>query len=259
MEEKMIVKSKKTNAIKRTKIIALVLLLIAITSSVLVIKLRKPYKEYYHAYFSSDLWSEENDYYREKYDIAYAKLTTATVFLCISLSGSVVLGIVYLVLNRSCIIVTNKRILGKTSFGDKFSYSLQDVRSARLTEKKIIVINFKQSAQAITLKHIANCDEIINVLNHKKQALYGVQEQLTDKDIIMYQNVDNISKKENAFWNTIYVGVLLAIIIGIVLLFKSCTSSGNDYSDVFSKDPNTWTDEEKDYVNDFADWFDKNN
>lgn len=34
-------------------------------------------------------------------------------------------------------------------------------------------------------------------------------------------------------------------------------SNSNKFDDVFNKDPNTWTDEEEDYVNDFFDWLDK--
>lgn len=65
------------------------------------------------------------------------------------------------------------------------------------------------------------------------------------------------------------VGIISAIIIGIALIALVVTSfneglsktSNNDrptYDDVFGKDPNDWTDEDKEYVDDLFEWIDEN-
>ncbi|MDO4280901.1 MAG: hypothetical protein Q4C56_04665 [Peptococcaceae bacterium] len=49
----------------------------------------------------------------------------------------------------------------------------------------------------------------------------------------------------------IFVLILFMIIGGL----SECTgSSHNKYDGVFEKDPNTWTDDEKRYVDDFFEW-----
>ncbi len=62
--------------------------------------------------------------------------------------------------------------------------------------------------------------------------------------------------------------MLLAIGISVVvivlaagcfgLLFSGGFGSNDNYDDVFEKDPNSWTDEEQDYVNDFFEWMGNN-
>lgn len=66
--------------------------------------------------------------------------------------------------------------------------------------------------------------------------------------------------------NNLLMGCGCFSVIAIIILifgafFASCVVDSNDYdhSDVFEKDPNTWTEDEKDYVNDFFDFVDENN
>jgi hypothetical protein len=78
----------------------------------------------------------------------------------------------------------------------------------------------------------------------------------------------NWAKSDDARKQAIKKGKLYSalsvFIVGAVFLFAMMLSSidlfgssSNQFDDVFNKDPNTWTDEEKDYVNDFFDWLDK--
>lgn len=62
--------------------------------------------------------------------------------------------------------------------------------------------------------------------------------------------------------------MLLTIVISVVvivlavgcfgLLFSGGFGSNDNFDDVFEKDPNSWMDEEKDYVNDFFEWMGNN-
>ena len=49
---------------------------------------------------------------------------------------------------------------------------------------------------------------------------------------------------------------LLLIIFTIFILTLALGACGDDdkYDDVFNKDPNTWTEDEKDYVDGFFEW-----
>ncbi len=49
---------------------------------------------------------------------------------------------------------------------------------------------------------------------------------------------------------------LLLVIFTIFILTFALSACGEDdkYDDVFKKDPNTWTDDEKDYVDGFFEW-----
>ena len=67
---------------------------------------------------------------------------------------------------------------------------------------------------------------------------------------------DNNKQKNSSFPLTFFVCLF------IMLAFASCSNSSNDdneFEDVFNKNPNTWTDKEKDHVNSLFEWMDKNN
>ncbi|HCI59462.1 MAG TPA: hypothetical protein DE313_01445 [Ruminococcus sp.] len=55
------------------------------------------------------------------------------------------------------------------------------------------------------------------------------------------------------------IAIFMAVLFLVFCIF-GCNSSSNSYKnkykDVFNKDPNTWSEDEKDYVNDFFEWHD---
>lgn len=56
------------------------------------------------------------------------------------------------------------------------------------------------------------------------------------------------------------IGIILVAILVVYIIVNIVTSSpSNPYEDIWDKDPNTWSDEEKEYVDDFFDWLDKQN
>ena len=69
--------------------------------------------------------------------------------------------------------------------------------------------------------------------------------------------------KEEKKESRITWGCLGVIIIVIIFIFVACSMSSENkkhqYDDVFNKNPNNWSDDEKDYVNDLFDWMKKNN
>lgn len=66
-----------------------------------------------------------------------------------------------------------------------------------------------------------------------------------------------LSKLLDKIPNSIISNILKLVLCILLLIFAFTRSYGtykNPYDDVFNKDPNKWTDEEKDYVNDFFEW-----
>ena len=52
------------------------------------------------------------------------------------------------------------------------------------------------------------------------------------------------------------VFVLMLVLYAVAMIASDTTSYYDKYDDVFQKDPNTWTEDEKQYVNDFFEWLD---
>lgn len=67
------------------------------------------------------------------------------------------------------------------------------------------------------------------------------------KNLIVSQKV----KIKNVFSITI---IILAIVGVFIIGFLISDGNSNKHDDVWDKDPNTWTDQEEDYVNDFFEW-----
>lgn len=266
MEEKIIMQSEKPNkAMKRNKILALVFLLVTIVLSVVTIKIENTRVVYRDTWYSLSWADEEYDFYADKYDMAYTKLIISIVCLGISLICCISFGIIYFVLNNAKIIITNKRIIGSTSYGDKFNYPLENVKHAKLTGDKIEIYGkFHTTNNApLKLNHITNYYKILHTLNNRKGYRDYAQEQIALEDVRKYENVDNSTKKEDTLIITAGGLVLLTIIISIVALFWSCTSSSSSrYEDnldsgmdkFINGDYDSATDEEKDAVDDFLDW-----
>lgn len=55
-----------------------------------------------------------------------------------------------------------------------------------------------------------------------------------------------------------YITIACVVLMVIGLCFSSCENS-NEFEDVFRKDPNTWTEREKEHVNDFFDYLEEKN
>jgi hypothetical protein len=55
-----------------------------------------------------------------------------------------------------------------------------------------------------------------------------------------------------------YIAIVVGIIIFIILVVTAgVVSSSNKYDNVFNKNPNSWSNDEKEYVNGFFEWQDK--
>ena len=66
--------------------------------------------------------------------------------------------------------------------------------------------------------------------------------------------VDDIKQRMNGL-KIIVVSVVLFLILGLFgLNFTWNNRTENKYDDVWDKNPNNWTDDEKEYVNDFFEW-----
>ena len=72
---------------------------------------------------------------------------------------------------------------------------------------------------------------------------------------------DSISSKSPSIKKDIlsYISLIIVLIFILCLCVNCSGNSDNPYKDVFNKDPNTWTDDEKEYVNDFSKWMDEQN
>lgn len=85
--------------------------------------------------------------------------------------------------------------------------------------------------------------------------------------ILIWLQIRNITKNEDILnKKKILVYISFIIMAFSVLRYVPMviseivnSSSSRDFDDVFDKDPNDWTDEEKDYVDDLFDWMDKQN
>lgn len=265
MEEKIIVKSEKPNAVKTTKIVAILFLLIAI---VLVFPLvnYEDKKNTYDIEADKYEWSsDEREYYLSKYFDMEDNILRVKVAIGISLGVSIILWIVNIILGNAYIIITNKRIMGRTSYGDKFNYPLANIRRVEFTGARIEIYgNFNTiGCDPLKLNHITNYTEIYKVLNRWEQYQNDAQEQLAFEDVRKYENVDNSTKKENSIVIATAGVMLLTLIISIVVLFGSCTStSSSRYEDnldsgmdkFINGDYDSATDEEKDAVDGFLDW-----
>lgn len=269
MEEKIIAKSEKPNAVKATKIVAILFLLIAI---MLVFPLvnyenkKNTYDNERDKYSWSD-WDEREqyDYYNEKYYDMTGYIFRVKIAIVVSLGISVALWVTYIILGNAYIIITNQRIMGSTSYGDKFNYPLANINRTKFTGTRIEIYgNFNTTNRdPLKFNHITNYEEILKVLNNLKQYKKNAQEQLAIEDVRKYENVDNSTKKEDSIVIATGGVVLLIIIISIVALFWSCTStSSSRYEDnldsgmdkFINGDYDSATDEEKDAVDGFLDW-----
>ena len=101
---------------------------------------------------------------------------------------------------------------------------------------------------------------IIAVINHAAFTgamlcilLYGI-------GALIDNAIHNMVVSKSFSFKKVCVVIAFIAMIGLtVLLFVQCTNCANSppkskYEDVFKKDPNKWTQDEKDYVNDFFDW-----
>lgn len=100
-------------------------------------------------------------------------------------------------------------------------------------------------------KAILECDAEIE----KRLASGELSQQYVDS---MFRSKTKEEKKESRItW--IFFGTIIAVILFIVV---GCTISSNQddpFDDVFNKNPNNWSDSEKEYVNDLFDWMKENN
>ena len=55
-----------------------------------------------------------------------------------------------------------------------------------------------------------------------------------------------------------FINGVILVLIAWLFSFGSSSVSKNKYDDVFEKDPNTWSEDEKEYVNDFFEWMGEN-
>lgn len=129
---------------------------------------------------------------------------------------------------------------GKGSFGNVcLSFPMED----------------KERAQEVS-------DFLLNLIGEDKFIVFGEEPRESRDEKIRKIQGDPMLKLK-------IVGIISAIIIAIVLIALVVSSfneglsrpSNNDrptYDDVFDKDPNNWTDEEKEYVDDFFGWMEKN-
>ncbi len=87
----------------------------------------------------------------------------------------------------------------------------------------------------------------------------GLIEKMTTKE---NPTDENSTDKKASIKNVRNICIAVLCFIIIAFLFVQCTSGGsrkNEYDNVFNKDPNTWTESEKNYVNNFFDWQNKQN
>ena len=95
-------------------------------------------------------------------------------------------------------------------------------------------------------------EEIINELDNR---------ELTEEQIRILE--EQYKNKSKDLVKSIFSGILIVIVVALLLYgFQSCSDNDDYYSDkydeVFHKDPNTWTKEDKDYVNNLFDFIDEN-
>ena len=263
IKEKLLLKSKKTKAKKSIFIFSACILLFTVISAIMV---RAGYYDAIELYFSSDslqqTYSSAHMYAME--DVFYFFLP---IYFGVIAIASIIFGIVFLVLNNAYIIITNKRIIGRTSYGDKFSYDLSSIFSAKIVKNAVYIhIRTKMTGRNIAIKkivinHVDNTKQIVDEINQPKTIDF-IQEakDLPQKYVTRFQNVTNNDKKESLILGA--TGVLtIVIILGLIAWFLSfglSSTSKNKYDDVFKKDPNTWTEDEEAYVNDFFEWMGKN-
>lgn len=72
-----------------------------------------------------------------------------------------------------------------------------------------------------------------------------------DERNVTKEQTNAIDKKDKKSATDFLFDVIFVVVVLLVLLFvfRSCRNNDNKYEDVFNKDPNTWTEEEEDYVN----------
>lgn len=77
-----------------------------------------------------------------------------------------------------------------------------------------------------------------------------------NNDTIKKDRSNNPNKFKGIGVVVIVVCILVMIIAGIVNGCAQSNSYRNKYKNVFNKDPNTWSEDEKDYVDNFIEWHD---
>ena len=193
MEEKIIVKSEKPNAVKTTKIVAILFLFIAIVLVFPLVNYEDKKNTYDIEADKCEFLSDERSYYLSKYFDMKDNILRVKVAIGVSLGVSIVLWVVHIILGNAYIIITNQRIMGSTSYGDKFNYPLANISRALLTGGKIEIYGKFNTTNHDPLKfnHVTNYNEIFNVLNNLKQYKKNAKEQIALEDVLKYECVDN--------------------------------------------------------------------
>ena len=101
-------------------------------------------------------------------------------------------------------------------------------------------------------KGILECDEVIE----ERLALGEITQQYIDK---MLRPKTKEEKKEFIKKWGVYAVIIFVILFIVIGWSVSDDQSKNKYDDVFKKDPNTWSKDEKEYVDDLFNYIDSNN
>lgn len=109
---------------------------------------------------------------------------------------------------------------------------------------------------------VVYCIAIPIIVRRIKREIATIQAELDNRNLCA-DEIDNINaetkKAIKRFWLGV-VGFGLGLVVFIsVLIGILGDSNKRRFDDVFDKDPNSWTESEKDYVDGFFDWVDKNN
>lgn len=104
---------------------------------------------------------------------------------------------------------------------------------------------------------------------HTKRILQECEEVIENRLESGYLKAKEVEKalrpktKEEKRSIAIKIGCFAVIFVIVLYISIACSISkrdrGYEYDDVFKKDPNNWSDDEKDYVNDLFDYMKENN
>lgn len=141
----------------------------------------------------------------------------------------------------------------------------------RWSEKKHKSPLFYKKCVEAGIINLNNSDEVTEkLLNVAKEMYFSFPVDLRECYLLGKKITDR--KKDNSDWQKYYaqeansfagklliVALIAALCIAIVISLNTSSSneSKNKYDDVFKKDPNTWTEDEKEYVNDLFEWTDE--
>lgn len=122
--------------------------------------------------------------------------------------------------------------------GDSFVFGFSNMNKA--TKKRIKKI----------------CKNILkNKYKYSRTSSYEIEIDEKEKERIKSINQPPVYAKHGAlkFW-IIFISIIIISLIIIFSLGNVFDLRNKKYDDVFEKDPNTWTEDEKEYVDEFFEW-----